>query len=85
MKLLKKKGAKGLFNLGPILKEIGPKAIDIIGGVINLLFSYDRFAAGDTVGGVIEGASGLLDLSALPPPLGPGFECDGVKYESHIR
>ena len=73
LSVLKKKGAKGIFDVGPILKQIGPKALDIIGGVINLLFSYDRFAAGDTVGGVIEGASGLLDLSALPPPLGPGF------------
>ena len=73
IKVLKKKGATSLFNLGPVLKEIGPKAIDIIGGVINLLFAYDRFAAGDSIGGLIEGASGVLDLSALPPPIGAGF------------
>lgn len=73
MKLLKKKGAKGIFSLGPVLKEIGPKAIDIIGGIVNMVFAYDRFAQGDTVGGLIEGASGILDLSGLPPPIGPGF------------
>ena len=73
MKLLKKKGAKGIFDLGPVLKQIGPKAIDIIGGVVNMVFAYDRFAQGDTVGGLIEGASGILDLSALPPPIGAGF------------
>ncbi len=73
MKLLKKKGAKSIFDVGPIMKAIGPKAIDIIGGVINLLFSYDRFASGDSIGGLIEGVSGLLDLSGLPPPIGPGF------------
>ena len=72
-KALKKKGAKGITSLGPVLKQIGPKAIDIIGGVVNMVFAYDRFAQGDSIGGLIEGASGILDLSALPPPIGAGF------------
>ena len=72
-KVLKKKGAKGITDLGPVLKQIGPKAIDIIGGIINMVFAYDRFAQGDSIGGLIEGASGILDLSGLPPPIGLGF------------
>jgi len=72
-KVLKKKGAKGITSLGPVLKQIGPKAIDIIGGIVNMVFAYDRFAQGDSIGGLIEGASGILDLSGLPPPIGLGF------------
>ena len=55
------------------MKKIGGKAIPIIGGIVNMLFAYDRLAKGDSIGGLIEGASGILDLSALPPPIGLGF------------
>ena len=65
-KVLGKFGGKGSKGL---LKKIGGKAIPIIGGALNLAFAYDRLANGDTIGGLIEGISGILDLSGLFPPM----------------
>ena len=61
-KVLQKFGGAGSEGL---LKKIGGKAIPILGGVVNMAFAYDRLASGDSIGGMIEGLSGLLDLSAL--------------------
>jgi len=69
-KVLQKFGGAGSEGL---MKKIGGKAIPIIGGIVNMLFAYDRLAKGDSIGGLIEGASGILDLSALPPPIGVSF------------
>jgi hypothetical protein len=69
-KVLQKFGGAGSEGL---MKKIGGKAIPVIGGIVNMLFAYDRLAKGDSIGGLIEGASGILDLSALPPPIGIGF------------
>ena len=55
------KGSKGF------LKKLGPKAIPIIGGVVNMGFAYDRLSKGDTIGGLIEGVSGILDFTGLSP------------------
>ena len=49
------------------LKKLGPKAIPIIGGVVNMGFAYDRLSKGDTLGGLIEGVSGILDFTGLSP------------------
>ena len=74
MQVLKKNGVSSLGDAKGILKKIGGKAIPVIGGIINLAFAYDRLAGGDTVGGLLEGASGVLDLLGLVPGFqwGPG-------------
>ena len=67
MQVLKKNGVSSLGDAKGILKKVGGKAIPVIGGIINLAFAYDRLAGGDTVGGLLEGASGVLDLLGLVP------------------
>ena len=70
-KVLQKFGGAGSEGL---LKKIGGKAIPVLGGVVNMAFAYDRLASGDSIGGMIEGLSGLLDLSALVGnAAGPGI------------
>ena len=73
-KVLKKFGGEGSQGL---LKKIGGKAVPILGGFVNMLFAYDRLASGDSIGGLLEGASGILDLSgafgnAAGPPISMG-------------
>ena len=69
LQVLKKKGVKGLDDVGGIAKKVGGKALPVIGGLFNLLFAYDRFANGDTIGGLLETTSAGFDL--LPLFLGP--------------
>ena len=61
-KVLQKFGGEGSQGL---MKKLGGKAIPIIGGIVNMGFAYDRLSKGDSIGGLIEGVSGLLDLSGL--------------------
>ena len=61
-KVLQKFGGEGSQGL---IKKLGGKAIPIIGGIVNMGFAYDRLSKGDSIGGLIEGVSGLLDLSGL--------------------
>jgi len=65
--VLNKAGVKSLSNPAEILskvgKRLGPKVIPVIGGLVNLLFAYDRFSQGDVVGGMIETVSGGLDFA----------------------
>ena len=65
-KVLKKFGGVGSKKL---MGEIGEKTLPVIGGVLNLAFAYDRLANGDSIGGLIEGLSGILDLSGLFPAM----------------
>ena len=69
--VLKKIGAGSTEG---VAKKLGAKAIPILGGIVNLLFAYDRIAQGDTFGGLLEGISGAFDLAGLVPGLqwGPG-------------
>ena len=64
--VLKKIGASSGEGL---MKKLGAKAIPILGGIVNLLFAYDRLAQGDSFGGLLEGVSGVFDL--LPVFMGP--------------
>ena len=65
---LKKKGLfPPLDNLGPLAKKLGGKAIPILGGLVNLLFAYDRFQGGDPFGGLLEAVSAGFDLAGLIP------------------
>ena len=59
--VLAKKGTK--FGGGNLLKLIGDKGIPILGGIINLIFAYDRASLGDSVGALIEALSGAFDIS----------------------
>ena len=75
-KVLKKFGGTGSNKL---MKKIGGKAVPILGGFVNMLFAYDRLASGDSIGGLLEGASGILDLSgafgnAAGPPISMGID-----------
>ena len=73
-KVLQKNGIKGLGDAKGLLKKIGPKAIPILGGLVNLLFAYDRLAEGDIIGGLLEATSGILDVSgAFGFAPGPGI------------
>ena len=58
--VLKKIGAGSSEGL---MKKLGAKAIPILGGLVNLLFAYDRLAQGDTFGGLLEAVSGAFDVS----------------------
>jgi hypothetical protein len=74
MKVLQKNGVNGLADAKGLLKKVGPKAIPILGGIVNLLFAYDRLAQGDLIGGLLEATSGVLDLSgAFGFAPGPGI------------
>ena len=65
---LKKRGLfPPLDNLGPLTKKLGGKAIPILGGLVNLLFAYDRFQGGDPFGGLLEAISAGFDLAGLVP------------------
>ena len=61
----KKWGIKSFSQVGKLASQIGPKLLVGIGGIVNLLFSYERFRSEDSLGGLIEGASGIFDLSSL--------------------
>ena len=65
------------------MKKIGGKAIPNIGGIVNMGFAYDRLSKGDSLGGLIEGVSGLLDLSGLlgfAPGPGISMLMDGYMF-----
>ena len=71
----KKWGIKSFSQVGKLASQIGPKLLVGIGGIVNLLFSYERFRSEDSLGGLIEGASGIFDLSSL---VGSGPAGSGV-------
>ena len=65
---LKKRGLfPPLDNLGPLTKKLGGKALPILGGLVNLVFAYDRFQGGDPFGGMLEAISAGFDLAGLVP------------------
>ena len=42
--------------------------------LLTCLFAYDRLASGDVIGGLLEGASGIADISGLfGNAAGPGM------------
>jgi hypothetical protein len=71
---LKKQGITNLGDAGKLSKKLGAKAIPVLGGILNLLFAYDRLAGGDSIGGLLEAVSGIFDLSgAFGFVPGPGI------------
>tara|TARA_A200000113_G_scaffold226004_1_gene249392 strand:+ start:2106 stop:4700 length:2595 start_codon:yes stop_codon:yes gene_type:complete len=67
LQVLKKKGINSLGDVGGIAKKVGGRALPFIGGLFNLLFAYDRFASGDTIGGLLETISAGFDFAGLAP------------------
>lgn len=60
--------SKGITNIATAGKKLGKRAaavLPVIGGLVNLVFAYDRAANGDSIGALIEGTSGILDLAGV--------------------
>ena len=66
--VLKKVGANSLADAPKMLKSLGAKALPWIGGLFNVLFAYERFSAGDTVGGLLESLAAGLDIAGATWP-----------------
>ena len=64
-KLFSEKGITNVATAGSKLGKRAAAVLPVIGGVVNLAFAYDRFAAGDSVGGLLESISGVLDIAGL--------------------
>ncbi len=64
-KFLKSKGIDSVATAGSKLGKRASAVLPVIGGIVNLLFAYDRFANGDTIGGILESISGILDIGGL--------------------
>ena len=67
LEALKKKGINGAGDFAGIAKRVGGKALPIVGGLVNLLFAYDRFKGGDPFGGLLESLSAGFDIAGLIP------------------
>ena len=66
--VLKKVGANSLSDAPKMLKKLGAKALPWIGGLFNAIFAYERFAQGDTVGGLLESTAAGLDIAGATWP-----------------
>ena len=81
LQVLKKKGISGLGDTAGILKNVGGKALPIVGGLFNLMFAYDRLAGGDTIGALLEFLSAGFDFL---PILAPGAGAFGPNVSMGI-
>ena len=66
--VLKKNGIGSFADIASAGSKLGKRAaavLPVIGGLVNLAFSYQRFSQGDSIGGLIEGISGILDVFGL--------------------
>ena len=66
--VLKKVGVNALSDAPKMLGKLGAKALPWIGGLFNILFAYERFAQGDTVGGLLESTAAGLDIAGATWP-----------------
>ena len=68
LEVLKKKGINSMADVATAGSKLGKRAaavLPVIGGIVNLAFAYDRAANGDSIGALIEGTSGILDIAGL--------------------
>ena len=66
--VLRKKGISGFEGIAKAGSKLGKRAaaiLPVVGGLVNLFFAYQRFSQGDSIGGLIEGTSGILDVFGL--------------------
>lgn len=64
-KLFKSKGISSIADAGSKLGKRAGAVLPVIGGIVNLAFAYDRFASGDSFGGLLETISAILDFGGL--------------------
>ena len=64
-KLFKSKGISSVADAGSKLGKRAGAVLPVIGGIVNLAFAYDRFASGDSFGGLLETISAILDFGGL--------------------
>ncbi len=68
VEVLNKKGISSFNAIASAGKKLGARAsaiLPVVGGLVNLAFAYQRFSAGDSIGGLIEGTAGILDILGL--------------------
>ena len=66
--VLKKMGIGSMGDIAKAGSKLGKRAaaiLPVVGGLVNLFFAYQRFSQGDSIGGLIEGTSGILDVFGL--------------------
>ena len=81
LEFLKRKGIGGIGDIAQAGSKLGKRAasiLPVIGGVVNLAFAYDRFASGDSIGGLLESISGILDFTGDGVPL--SMALDGYMF-----
>ena len=81
LEFLKRKGIGGIGDIAQAGSKLGKRAasiLPVIGGVVNLAFAYDRFASGDSIGGLLESISGILDFTGVGVPL--SMALDGYMF-----
>ena len=68
LEILKKKGIGSFGDIAQAGSKLGKRAaaiLPVVGGLVNLAFAYERAASGDSIGALIEGISGILDVFGL--------------------
>lgn len=68
LEILKKKGIGSFGDIAQAGSKLGKRAaaiLPVVGGLVNLAFAYERAASGDSIGALIEGTSGILDVFGL--------------------
>jgi len=79
-------GLPGLFKAGS--GKIGARAnsfLPLVGSIANFLFAYQRLSQGDTIGALVEGASGAIQFSGELASItgvgtGPGLILTAASY-----
>lgn len=56
-------GIAGIPKAGKILGKRALSFLPLVGSIVNFLFAYDRLSKGDTIGALLEGSSGGLELA----------------------
>jgi len=86
-------GIGGIPKAGKILGKRAMSFLPLVGSIVNFLFAYDRLSKGDTIGAMLEGASGGLELAGYlgtagtlgaGAPLGAGAVAAGYFIDGYM-
>ena len=96
-KVLKSIGIDGgigaIPKAGKILGKRAMSFLPLVGSIVNFLFAYDRLSKGDTIGALLEGSSGGLELAGYlgtagtlgaGAPLGAGAVAAGYFIDGYM-
>ena len=96
-KVLKNIGIDGgigaIPKAGKILGKRAMSFLPLVGSIVNFLFAYDRLSKGDTIGALLEGSSGGLELAGYlgtagtlgaGAPLGAGAVAAGYFIDGYM-